>query len=199
MRSIALRDLGKAIEQRHLLRSQPWRRLLELAAFAVIGLHGWPLLFKLPCTLRVLFEALRPGGFGIAASDFWAFSQIDAAFRPWYSEIARDYHTQGRFGYVWDDGLGMSLDVRIYNNLTTYKLLHWLGARRMMASGYLLMVVMLALWCGWRFNPWVGIAVGVLAAGGSLIVGTITYQVLGTRHIQSGTQSPGELRNQRSR
>jgi len=141
----------------------------------MMGLHGWPLVFRIPHTLRVLFEAFRPGGHGIPDADFWAFSQVDAAFRPWYKKIARDFQSLGRFGYAWDDGLGMPYGPRIYNNLVTYKLLYWLGTRRMMAIGYLLMVVIAALLCGWRFNPWVGIAVGILVAGSPLTVGSYTH------------------------
>ena len=170
-----LHNLGKAISQRQSSRSRPLPKLLEIVAFAMIGLHGWLLVFKIPHTLRALFEAFRPGGHGIADADFWAFGRVDAGFRPWYNKLARDLHTQGRFGFAWDDGLGMPLGMRVYNNLATYKLLYWLGTRRMMAIGYLLMVVTSALLCGWRFNLWAGVVVGVLVAGSPLIVASYTH------------------------
>lgn len=181
MLSALLRSLGKAIDQRESSWSRAWHGLMDLLAFAMIGLHGWPLVFKIPHTLRVLFEAFRPGGYGIADADFWAFGRVDAGFRPWYNKIARDFQSQGRLGFAWDDGLGMPYGTRIYNNLATYKLLYWLGARRMMAIGYLLMVVMSALLCGWGFNLWVGIAVGVLAAASPLIV--VCYTHLGKPEV----------------
>lgn len=170
-----MRSLGKAVSKQQIPGWRSLRRLSEILSFLVIGLHGWPLVFRIPHTLCVLFEAFRPGGHGIPDADFWAFSQVDAAFRPWYNKVARDFQSLGRFGYAWDDGLGMPYGPRIYNNLVTYKLLYWLGTRRMMAIGYLLMVVIAALLCGWRFNPWVGIAVGVLVAGSPVIVASYTH------------------------
>jgi len=124
----------------------------------------------------VLLEAFRPGGYGVADGDFWAFSNIDAPFRPWYNKIARDYYSQGRFGYAWDDGLGVPLGVRIFNNFATYKLLYWLGTRRMMAIGYLLMVFVSGWLCGWRFGLWVGALAGLLLAGSPLLAATYTHR-----------------------
>ena len=109
-------------------------RLTKIISFLCIGIYTWPLIFNIPKTLRIVFEAFRSGGFGVADRDFWAFSRMDAGFRPWYTKIANDYNSQGRFGYVWDDGLGMPLGVRIYNNWGTYKLLHLLGQRWMMVK-----------------------------------------------------------------
>jgi len=141
----------------------------------LIGLHGWLLVLKLPYTIWAVFRSFRPGGFGIPDKDFWAFGSSDAGFRPWYNKIARDYHSQGRFGYVWDDGLGMSLGARIYNNLATYKLLYWFGTRRMMALGYLLMILTTILVTNWGFGLWIGLLVGILVAGSPLIVGAYTH------------------------
>ena len=61
-----------------------------------IGIYAWPLILKLPYTLRSVYEAFRPDGGNLAEKDFWAFGPRDAGFRPWYLKIARDYHTQGR-------------------------------------------------------------------------------------------------------
>lgn len=173
MLSMVLRDLGKAIGHRQYLRSL--RGLAEFLAFAIIGLHGWPLVFKIPHTLRVLFDAFRPGGHGIPDADFWAFSRVDATFRPWYNKIARDYRAQGRFGYAWDDGLGMALGSRFYGNWVTYSLLGLLGTRKMCALGYILMVLAAGLIAGSNFGVVVGIMVAFLAAGSPLIVGAYTH------------------------
>jgi hypothetical protein len=140
-----------------------------------ISIYAWPLILKLPYTLRSVYEAFRPDGGNLAEKDFWAFGPRDAGFRPWYLKIARDYHTQGRFGYVWDDGLGMPLGARIYNNLATYNLLYWLGTRRMMGLGFIIMVVSCALLIGWQINLWVGLVVGVLGAGSPLLIGSYTH------------------------
>jgi hypothetical protein len=139
------------------------------------GIYAWPLILKVPKTIWILFEAFRPGGYGIANDDFWAFSRVDAAFRPWYSKIAKDYHSQGRFGYVWDDGLGMPLGARIYNNLGTYRLLHWLGHRQMMAGGYALMVLATIILVSLHFGFLIGSLFGLLTAGSPLIVIAYTH------------------------
>lgn len=149
--------------------------MTKIINFLSIGLYAWPLIFKIPSTLRILFEAFRPGGYGIADKDFWAFSRVDAGFRPWYTKIARDYETQGRFGYVWDDGLGMPLGVRIYNNLGTYKLLYWLGHRRMMALGYILMILAIVILVSLYFGFVIGGLAGVIAAGSPLLIVSYTH------------------------
>ena len=174
-----MRNLGKAISQ-----SQFWsslQKLFESMAFMMVGLHGWLLVFRIPHTLRGLFEAFRPGGHGIADDDFWAFGSVDAAFRPWYNKVARDHQTQGRFGYAWDDGLGMSMGPVLFNNWVTYKILSWLGTRRMTAIGYLLIVISSAGLCGWYFGAWVGIAIGLLMAGSPILA--VSYTHLGKTEV----------------
>lgn len=168
-----MRNLGKAISQSRFW--QVLRKLFDFVAFLMVGLHGWLLVFRIPRTLRVVFEALRPGGYGISDADLWAFREMDAGFRPWYNKVARDYYTQGRFGYGWDDGLGVPLGPRIYSNWVTYRLLHWLGLRRLLAIGYLMLLISSAGLCGWYFGPWVGVAIGVLMAGSPLIA--VSYTV----------------------
>lgn len=157
------------------------RKLFNLVVFLVVGLHGWLLVFRIPHTLRVLFEAFRPGGHGINNADFWAFGPTDAAFRPWYNKTARTFHTQGRFGYAWDDGLGMYLGLRTYNNLFTYKLLYWLGTRRMTTIGCLMMLTLSTGLCIWRFGPWLGLAVGLLMVGSPILV--VSYTHLGKPEV----------------
>ncbi len=151
-------------------------KLFDLALFLVTGLYSWPVIFRLPYTLKILFEAFRPGGFHIADKDLWAFSSMDARVRPWYNKIARDYHTQGRFGFVWDDGLGMPLGVRIYNNWATYALLNALGTRRMMGIGFLLMLGATSALCGWRFGIWSTLPISLLVAGSPLLVASYTHR-----------------------
>ena len=150
-------------------------KILSIVYFAAVGIYTWPLIFKIPKTLRVVFEAFRPGGFGVADRDFWAFNRSDAGFRPWYTKIANDYHSQGRFGYVWDDGLGMPLGVRIYNNWGTYKLLHLLGHRWMMALGYVLMILAIIILVSLHFGILIGILAGVIAAGSPLLIVSYTH------------------------
>ena len=93
----------------------------------ILVAHGWATIFRGPRTLWVLGHIF----FGRRFEDLWAFSSMDAGFRTWYKKIAVDYRTQGRFGFAWDDGLGMALGPRIYNNLATYALLGWMGTRNM--------------------------------------------------------------------
>lgn len=151
-------------------------RFLRIMFAFNIGIYSWPLIFKIPKTLRILFESFRSGGFGISNNNFWAFSRVDAAFRPWYTKIAKDYNTQGRFGYVWDDGLGMPLGVRIYNNWATYRVLYLFGHRRMMMIGYGLMILATIVLVAMPFGMCTGILIGLLAAGSPLIIGAYTHQ-----------------------
>lgn len=159
-------------------KSRLWLHLHNLFDFVVflgVGLHGWLLVFRIPHTLKVLFEAFRPGGHGIKNADFWAFGPTDAGFRPWYNKIARDFHVQGRFGYAWDNGLGMPLGPRIYNNWLSYKVLYWFGTRWMMAIGYLLLLMSSAGLSYWCFGPETGLIVGLLMAGSPLLVVSCTH------------------------
>lgn len=149
--------------------------MLDMMLFCVFGLYSWPLLFRLPFTLKALFAAYRPGGMGIADRDFWAFGPTDASFWPWYNKIARDYHTQGRFGYVWDDGLGMPLGARIYNNYLTYAILYRVGTRRMMACGYILIVSASTAACLAILGPMAGLAAALLMAVSPLLVAAFTH------------------------
>jgi hypothetical protein len=157
-----------------LFRTEP-NRIFRILHFVFFTIYSWPLIFKLPHTLKRIYEAFRPGGTGIPDKDFWAFSRTDAEFRTWYSKIAHDYKTQGRFGYVWDDGLGMRLGTRIYNNSATYWLLDRLGNRHMMGLGFVIMLLFCGLLIGWAFNPWLGAIIAIIAAGSPLLVGTYTH------------------------
>jgi hypothetical protein len=100
---------------------------LTLAVSLLQCTHSWMLIFKAPRTLSILLGTLvKP-----RSDDLWAFSPVDAVFRNWYKKIASDYKSQGRFGFAWDDGLGMALGPRIYNNWATYVLLDYMGTRTM--------------------------------------------------------------------
>jgi len=165
--------INKIITKSHFWRSLP--KLPGHMIFMMLGLHGWLLVFRIPHTLRNLFKAFRPGGHGVADDDFWAFGRTDAGFRPWYNKVARDHRTQGRFGYVWDDGLGMPMGPVLFNNWVTYKILSWLGTRRMTAIGYLLIVISSAGLCGWYFGVWAGVVAGLLLAGSPTIAACYTH------------------------
>jgi hypothetical protein len=69
----------------------------------------------------------------------------------------------------------MPLGARIYNNFATYKLLYWLGTRRMMVLGFAIMVLSCTLLVGWQINPWAGLIVGILATGSPLLIGSYTH------------------------
>lgn len=71
----------------------------------------------------------------------YAFSKKDASFRSWYTKIANDYDYYGRGGYSFDDGLGLSLGSRAYNNYATYFLCKKFGQLQMVLLGYLFLVI----------------------------------------------------------
>lgn len=145
------------------VRPRSWA---AIARFVLFGLHGWAAVLLLPRTLARVGRSLLPAG----ADDVWAFGPIDARFRPWYNKIARDYRRRGRFGFAWDDGLGMSLGDRIYNNYATYWLLDRMGTRRFIGLGFVLMVLAVGVAAAWRFGAWAGVAVAILGAGSPLLV-----------------------------
>ncbi len=88
-------------------------------------------------TLFRIWNAMKPEGCGIPDKHFFAFSSVDAGFWVWYRKISMDYSRFGRFGYCWDDGLGMPLGVRAYNNYVTYFFLNLLHQRRYLAIGFI--------------------------------------------------------------
>ncbi len=70
--------------------------------------------------------------------ELFAFGKIDAGFRVWYDKIAKDFYQYGRGGHSWDDGLGLTLGARAYNNWATYYLVRVLGQLKLAMLGYLL-------------------------------------------------------------
>jgi hypothetical protein len=71
---------------------------------------------------------------------YYAFSEIDAGFRTWYNKIAYDFKAFNRAGYSWDDGIGLSLASRAYNNQATYFLTEKIGQLRLAIYGRILWV-----------------------------------------------------------
>lgn len=74
----------------------------------------------------------------------YSFSPQDIGFRGWYNKLANDFHSRGRFGYIWDNGLGMAASDLTYNNLATYTLLRVFGTRCFMAIGFISMLTVIA-------------------------------------------------------
>ena len=100
-----------------------------------------------------------------------AFSSVDAGFRGWYAKVARDYQVRGRFGYVWDDGLGMPLGPRWYHSWVTYWLLGRLGIARMAGVGHLLFIAAAAAGAWLLAGPaWGAAALALCAISPQLIV-----------------------------
>jgi hypothetical protein len=139
---------------------------------ALVGaLHSAPaLLPRLPLTLWRLAGALRPGGGGVPDRDFLAFGARDVGFRPWYAKIAREQAERGRVGFVWDDGLGLPLGTRFYNNWATYALYRALGARRYAALSIVLFLAACALPLALRGEGAMAAAVAVLLAGSPVLL-----------------------------
>jgi hypothetical protein len=148
----------------------------ELRALIAILLQGWLLVGRLPRVVAEVWRAFVPGGGGLTDRDFWAFGPMDAGFRPAYRQIANAFRQCGRFGYTWHEGLGMPLGMRMYNNLVTYRLLDWLGTRRMQAIGYLLMLGAAAALAAAHLHPALAILVTVLLAGSPFLISSYTHQ-----------------------
>jgi len=152
--------------------SEKMKKHLE---FLLYGMHGLPLLLKIPHSLNQLMQAFLPLKKN-NSSNFYAFGTVDVGFRSWYNKISRDYKALGRFGYAWDDGLGIPMGPRIYNNLITYFLLHILGSRRMMAIGYLMMLIFPCILNINTFNIWVGLIFSFIISCSPLLIGFYTHQ-----------------------
>ncbi len=91
--------------------------------------------------MRNIYTVSR--GFISNGDKSWAFCEVDFFFRAWYEKLANDFRKFGRFGYAWDDGLGLPLGPRFYNNFVTYWLYGKLGAVRFTVMGWLLMATTL--------------------------------------------------------
>ena len=155
--------------------SLTFQKATTIFSYMLIGLHSWLLILKLPYTIWIILRTFRPGGLGISDNDFWAFGKIDARFRSWYNKIARDYRTLGRFGYAWDDGLGMPLGSRIYNNYITYLILDKLGTRRMNALGLVQMLLIMMILGFYQFGICTAVGIGIVAIASPLIVYSYTH------------------------
>ncbi|MDQ2105340.1 hypothetical protein [Azospirillum isscasi] len=158
-----------------------WRAWLWAGASLAIGIVVWPLVFKSPWSWWRTVAILRPSGPGLADPDFLAFHPIDAAARGWYRKLARDMAGVGPLGYVWDDGLGIALGPRIFNNTVTYRLLGLLGDRAYLLAGYLAFTVVLAGCGGVAFGPLAGILIALALAGSPLV--TRIFTVMGKPEI----------------
>ncbi len=139
----------------------------------MIGVCQWPLLALAPRTVLRMLRLLRPNGYGVSDHDFWGFD-YDRCFRSWYSKVADDYRDRGRLGYAWNDGLGLRLDIRVYNNWATYWLLGALGHRGALLMGYGGVLVAVAAFGSHQFGWAVGIIAAISVGGGPLLVRSFT-------------------------
>lgn len=132
-------------------------------------------LLLFPISLWRTINVFRPGGYGINTSEFFSFGWKDVLFRTWYLKLAKDFREYGRLGYSWDDGLGLALGPRIYNNLATYWLLDKLGIRRMMAAGLLLFVASLSFIAYTAFGAETAFILAVVLVVSPAIVQAFSY------------------------
>lgn len=144
---------------------------MPLWGYLSTGVHGWLLAFKAPGTLLILWRVLV----GRNGADLWAFGSVDSGFRPWYQKIASDYQHQGRFGFAWDDGLGMALGPRIYNNWATYALLARLGTRNMAGLSLAMFSLISAYLVGLHFGLLAALVFILLALVSPMFVGLHTH------------------------
>jgi hypothetical protein len=125
---------------------------------ALLSRYGFPELWlRWPAAVAgTLAAAFRPS-YALTSFEFWT--------RPYYEHIARNFHTVGRFGYVWDEALGVPFGPRLYNNWATYVLYGALSPRafRLLSLGTYLAAVLAG---GWLTGHWiVATVVAVLLLG----------------------------------
>jgi hypothetical protein len=106
-----------------------------------------------------------------ARGGFHAFGDRDAGFRGWYRKIAADQRACGRAGYVWDDGLGLPMNPRFYNNAGTYLPYGVLGERAYAAASILLFTGLIAGAHALAGAPWTGAAAALLLLASPLFLG----------------------------
>lgn len=74
---------------------------------------GFPDLWLLwPVTIMRVLKAASLHAYVLSSFEFWT--------RPYYERISRDFRSAGRWGYIWDEALGVPFGPRIYNNTATY-------------------------------------------------------------------------------
>ncbi|WP_420129556.1 hypothetical protein [Longimicrobium sp.] len=145
-----------------------WRRGVSALLF---GTHAGPWLLPLaPLTLLRVARALRAPGVS-AGGGFHAFGDRDAGFRGWYRKIAADQRACGRAGYAWDDGLGLPMNPRFYNNAGTYVPYGVLGPRAYAAVSILLFMALVAGGYAMAGAPVAGVAAAVLLLASPLFLG----------------------------
>lgn len=140
-------------------------RLLYAVLF---GTHAGPwLLPRAPLTVARVARALAAP----ARGGVHAFGERDAGFRGWYRKVAEDQRACGRAGYVWDDGLGLPMNPRFYNNAGTYLLYGALGVRAYAALSMLLFLGMVAAAYALAGAPAMGAAAALVLLASPLFLG----------------------------
>jgi hypothetical protein len=118
--SWANRIQGKQAEDNRFCLIRVWHAFLGFCAVPLLLPH-------LLRTYAILWNLLSGRWERRTGQKLWVFGQWDHAVQAWYDKIAEDFRCRGRFGYAYDDGLGLDLGSRIYNNWATYSLLSALG------------------------------------------------------------------------
>jgi hypothetical protein len=145
-----------------------------LLLFFLYDLHGLLFLLRLPWALVRTVAALLPRT-AVRSGDMLAFGSRDALFRPWYTKIAWSQRMFGRLGYVWNDGFGMSMNIRFYNNWLTFLLYSRLGLRAYTAIGWLLFLSLPLVLMGARVDWRMGAAAAVAIVGSPVLIGSLFH------------------------
>jgi len=95
------------------------RYAFDRVRYELLRRYGFPsLLLQWPVTIWRLFRAL----FGRCEGSVYALTSFDMWLRTYYSKLARNFKEAGRFGYVWDEGMGIPMGPRFGSNYVTYLL-----------------------------------------------------------------------------
>tara|TARA_R110000850_G_scaffold125586_12_gene244053 strand:- start:1467 stop:3308 length:1842 start_codon:yes stop_codon:yes gene_type:complete len=126
--------------------------------FELLYRFGFPDLWLLwPVTIMRVLKAASLSAYVLSSFEFWT--------RPYYERISRDFRSVGRWGYVWDESLGIPFGPRIYNNTATYAIYGALSPRAfrvLTLAAYLCAVIVLGHAAG---NAWPAFAVALLLLG----------------------------------
>jgi hypothetical protein len=120
-----------------------------------MGTIVWPLVFKANISFFRLFCLLSPSHQEIENKNFFGFGNkhfISSAHITYWKR-AVDINSFGRFGYAWNECLGIKMSNQFYVNTITFKLYYFLGPLMYYLIGlisFYVVIYMIGLWqLGW--------------------------------------------------
>lgn len=139
--------------------------LAEITRYFLLTWYGFPdLWLRCPVTIWRVARILSGN------KSFYMLSTFELWTRTYYEKLVQNFREVGRFGYVWDEGLGIPMGPRSYNNFATYMLYGILSPRcfsLLSIGSYLVGVLAIGLYVG---HPLQSVFVVVILLGSPAIL-----------------------------